>query len=216
MRKEGLSYSEINKTTHVARSTLSYWLRDISVISMAKKQILSERFLMQGKRLHEIRLVETRTIMGQAIEEIGTLSLRELKLLGAMLYWAEGTKSDKHEFVAISNSDPQFVQVTLQWLRVVCRVPDSKIRIQLHIHTDLDLQECINFWVGVTRLPPEQFTKPYVKRSSLGHRKKISYYGTVQIRVADRKLYRRIKGWMEGLKGVASAPIAQLDRAADF
>ena len=132
-----------------------------------------------------------------------------------MLYWAEGSKEER-EIVDISNSDPRLIQLALRWLRVVCEVPDEKIRIQMHIHTDLDLEECIQFWSRVTGLPRNQFQKTQIKLSSLGHRKKRLYFGTIKIRVCDKQLYRRIQGWIQGLHLGHTAPVAQLDRAEGF
>ena len=215
LRKEGLSYSQINRVLKVSKSPLSSWLRVIP-ISSARKTTLSESFRMQGKRLHAERLKRTAATIGLAREEIGVLTLRELKIAGAMLYWAEGTKSAEKENVAVSNSDPRLIQLALQWLRIICGIPDQKIRVQMHIHTDLDPEECLGFWMQVTRLPRDCFTKPYIKRSSLGRRKKLSYRGTIQIRVSDKQLYRRIQGWIEGLQVGHLAPVAQLDRAVGF
>ena len=200
----------------ISRSTLSLWLREIPVTLVRWKATPSEVFRTQGQRLHAERLEKTAVAVNLAREEIGRLSLRELKIAGAMLYWAEGTKDPKRELIAVSNSDPQLVQLALRWLRIVCEVPNQKIRVQLHVHTDLDLEECLGFWMKVSQLPREQFTKPQIKRSSLGHRKKLSYYGTVQVRVCDKQLYRRIQGWIQGLHGDPLAPVAQLERAVGF
>lgn len=214
LRKQGLSYSSISRTLGISRSTLSCWLRAIPIPPI-RKAMLSEAFRNQGARLHAERLEKTSASIKAACDEIGPISLRELKIAGAMLYWAEGSKEDR-EIIDIANSDPRLIQLALRWLRVVCEVPNEKIRIQMHIHTDLDLEECLRFWGGVTGLPRGQFQKTQIKASSLGHRKKRLYFGTVKIRVCDKQLYRRIQGWIRALHLGHTAPVAQLDRAEGF
>ena len=200
LRKQGFSYPEISRRLYVSKSTLSLWLRDLPIVLGRRKVTPSEIFRTQGRRLHEQRLKQIAMVTNQACREIGLLSPQELKIAGAMLYWAEGTKDPKTEPVTISNSDPKLVRFALRWLRESCHVPDHKIHIQLHIHTGLDLEDCLVFWMEITQLPREQFMKTQVKRSSLGHRKKRLYNGTVQIRVWNRQLHRRIQGWICGLQ----------------
>lgn len=216
LRWEGLSYLQIAHRLNVSTGSLSRWLRTIPVTINHRPVMPSEIFRTRGAWLHADRLARTVAITEQARQEIGSLSLRELKIAGAMLYWAEGSKSAEEEMVVIANSDPQLVALALRWLRFICGAADHKMRIQMHIHTDLDEEECLQFWMQVTGLPRAQFLKTQIKPSSLGHRKKRLYRGTIQIRVSDRSLYRRIQGWILGLQGDAQAPVAQPDRAVGF
>lgn len=209
LRWEGLSYSQIARRLNVSTGSLSRWLRAIPATINHRAVVPSEAFRTQGARLHADRLSRTSVIIQQARGEIGSLSLRELTLVGAALYWAEGSKDPLRENVDVANSDPRLIQLILRWFRVVCAVPDDKLHVHLHIHTDLDLEECLRFWMQVTGLPRGQFAKPQIKHSSLGYRKKRSYRGTVSIRVHDRQLYRRIQGWIQGFSGDPLAPVAQ-------
>ena len=216
LRRQGFSYPEISRKLCVSKSTLSIWLRSFPVVLERKQVKASEIFRTQGQRLHAARLRKIAIARDEASREIEALSLKELKIVGAILYWAEGTKDSKLESVAISNSDPELIRLALRWLREVCQIPDHKLRVQMHIHTDLDHDKCLAFWMHVTGLPREQFLKTQIKKSSLGHRKKISYNGTVQIRAWDRQIYRRIQGWIFGLQRQIDAPVAQQERAAGF
>ena len=147
LRKRGLSYPEISRRLQVATSTLSGWLQEMPVVLGRRKVMPSEIFRTQGQRLHAERLEKIAITTEQAWQEIGSLSPRELLIADAMLYWAEGSKDPKREIVEISNSDPKFVHFTLRWLREVCRVPDHKIRLKMHVHTDLDPEACLTFWM---------------------------------------------------------------------
>ena len=216
LRKRGLSYPEISRELRVSKSTLSLWLRHIPVTLERQRVTPSEVFRTQGQRLHAERLKKIALATAEAREEVQSLSLRELMITGAMLYWAEGTKDPKTETFEVANSDPVLVQFALRWLREVCGVPDHKIHVQMHIHTDLDEEECRAFWMAATQLPREQFLKTQIKHSSLGHRKRRSYYGTVQVRVWNRQLYRRVQGWICGLGEWITCARSSTGRAAPF
>src|SRR3989344_8301860 len=95
LRRRGFSYSQILGVIPVAKSTLSLWLREVG-ISKRQQQKITTRRLAAAHRGGEIRKqdrVRRQTdIYRQAEQEIGTVSKRELWLMGIMLHWAEGSK----------------------------------------------------------------------------------------------------------------------------
>ena len=78
---------------------------------------------------------------GEASSTVGRVSDRELMLLGAVLYWAEGTKDkpyDRRERVAFINSDADVIVMFLRWLDVM-HVPDEHRRYRISIHESADV-----------------------------------------------------------------------------
>ena len=115
-----------------------------------------------------------------------------------MLYWAEGTKRGE-EMVNFSNSDPNMINLMMKWFRKICQVKEERFRIQVHIHSLLTPQYVKNYWSKLTGISIKQFHKLMIKKTSLGHRKNILYYGTCCIRVCDKNLFRKIMGWKIGV-----------------
>ena len=76
----------------------------------------------------------TKKIIIEAEKEVKHLLKTPLFLSGLMLYWAEGDKSDEREKIKFSNSDPVMVRLIMKWFREICKVPENKFRICLHIH----------------------------------------------------------------------------------
>src|SRR3989338_3277754 len=102
MRLKGRSYNDIQKNLNLpSKGTLSYWFRDLELSEKAKA-VLLERTRTASK----INLLKFNTSRSKRIKsenksefksgrkEIGPLTARELMLVGAALYWGEGTKSD--------------------------------------------------------------------------------------------------------------------------
>ena len=121
-----------------------------------------------------------------------------LFLAGLMLYCAEGDKSDEREVVKFSNSDPILIKFIMKWFREVCRVPEDKFKITLHIHELHCRKNIENYWSKQINIPLKQFYKTQIKATSLGQRKNILYNGTCAVCVHNKDLFRKIKGWKIG------------------
>ena len=210
-RRRGLSYSEITQKVPVAKSTLSLWLRSVG-LSKRQKQHLTVKKLAAALRGAEIRktkrILMTRKIHEEAEKEIGKISNRELLLIGAMLYWAEGTK-EKEEHpgsgVQFTNSDPRMIKLFLFWLQNTQKIPDKAIYFDIFIHENHRdrLNTVINYWSKVTHFPKNHFPHVYFKRNNPKTlRKNIGeqYYGLLKIKIkASSELNRKIAGWINGV-----------------
>ena len=121
--------------------------------------------------------------------------IRELKVAGAMLYWAEGYKgsiekpADRIDF---TNSDPDMISVFVTFLRTIFILDEQKFRILLYAYSDQNIPELISFWSLHTKIPKEQFTKPYIRTDFRIDGRKMKY-GLVHIRYYDKKLLSELK-----------------------
>jgi len=190
-----MSYLQIARKIGVSTGSLSRWLYDVPFqnkrFDITKA---GDAFKNRGYILRMERISRTKLIRESAIKEIDGLTRRDLLIGGIVLYWAEGTKVG--EEVCISNSDPKIIKFAIKWFRDICKVAEGKFRIQMHLHTDLNHTQCLHYWMKITGLPKGQFHKAHIKKSSLGHRKNVLYNGTIQIRVSDKNLHRKIMGWI--------------------
>jgi hypothetical protein len=216
LRKKGKSYSEIMAVIPVAKSTLSVWFSEVALTKRQKKT-LSDRSLAAAQRGAERkkkqRIESTIIIKNTARMEIGSLTRREMLLVGAALYWAEGSKEKEGRYgvgVIFANSDPSMVLFFLRWLETIVGVAAERIDFELYVHeaARFRLHEIRDFWVKALRVKAEKLQTVYFKRGQvLTNRKNTGkeYYGLVRIRVRrSTDLNRRIMGWVDGICGSTS------------
>jgi transcriptional regulator with XRE-family HTH domain len=196
LRKKGFSYSEIIKQIPVSKSTISFWCRDIK---LTKKQITRLGSLydtqFRGAKANQLkRKKEIEIIRKNAKKEIKKLSNYEIKIIGAALYWAEGSKVKSSSF---TNSDPLLIKFIMKWYRDVCKVPENKIKPYLHLHTGLDEKKAKKYWSKIISIPVNRFGSTFFKKEGTGHRKNKLYNGTLRIQVNSEDLRHKILAWVE-------------------
>jgi len=206
LRKQGLTYPEIQDRIHVSKASLSYWLRDIPYVptelTKSRRKIASIR---TGQMLHNRKLRRVIQIMVKAKKEISSINNRQLKLLGVMAYWAEGSKTQDN-LVQFTNSDPKIIKFVLKWLKESCGVSPNKLHFHLHAHPDVNEEKSEKYWSKITNIPLSQFHKTTAKISgSSGRRYNKLENGVATITVCDTNLHYRIKGWIEGLFSSANS-----------
>jgi len=204
LRSQGLSLNEITKQLGLTKSSVSLWVRDI-VLTPAQKKTLSEKGvskeLIEKRRatrlLHENN--RRQLIVDTARKEIHKLSDKELWLIGIMLYWAEGGKTQRN-MVRFTNSDPEMIKIMMAFLRRICQVPEQKFRCHIHIHPHLNYHQAERYWSSVAKVPLSKFFKTYRIRSKAGkHQRDSLPFGTLDVYVCDTKLFLKICGWVKGV-----------------
>lgn len=211
LRREGMSYSEILMLVPVAKSTLSIWLRSVG-LSKPQQQRLTAKKLDAGKRggaaRKEARINTTAGIVNKAKKQVGVISKRELFLIGAILYWAEGTKEKEAapgSGIQFTNSDPKMLRIFLLWLRSACKIEEEKIHFQIYLHeTNEDrIREVVKYWSKSLMVAEDRLNKIYFKRSKMSTNRKNTgelYFGLVRIKVRESSgLVRSISGWVKGI-----------------
>lgn len=217
LRLSGLSYSKISETLRVPKSTLSMWLRDLQLSDDANRKIKRrgsrglEALLKRNKLQTKLAKDRRDKIKKLYTQEIRHLSKRELKILGAALYWSEGYKRpvvfQNRELtshpVALTNSDPMLVQMFLRFLREVCGVGNNKIKAHVRIYQHMNIAHTVKYWQRITQIPSQNFHKSYngVSKSSQ-HLRPFQRLpnGTICVKVYDTNLFYKIMGWIEALK----------------
>lgn len=206
LRRQGLSYSEILQKVPVAKSTLSVWLRNIGIAKEHKQRFTEKRKLAQLKAqeaCREIRIKKETTIIASAKKEVGTISKRELWIIGTVLYWAEGTKQKQHNVsqkVSFNNSDPKMALLFNRWVQEICLRKKSDLTYSIYIHRTADKETARKFW---EKLLHTNIDKIYFKsHNPKTNRKNINadYYGLLRIDIKkSTDLNRKIKGWILGI-----------------
>ncbi|MFJ2278184.1 hypothetical protein ACIOEZ_29005 [Streptomyces sp. NPDC087866] len=208
LRLEGKTYDQIQVELGCSKGSISLWVRDLPKPPRRSPAEASAIARRGWEVTLERRETERQQTKRDAAAEIGSMTERELFLLGVGLYWAEGTKAKPHrpqERVAFINSDPHMIRVFLAWLRLL-KVPSERLRFHVHIHESADVPEAEQFWrqevgrsgsFGKTTLKKHN---PVTNRKNTGER----YHGCLVVRVnKSAELYRRIEGWWCGIVGAA-------------
>ena len=112
-----------------------------------------------------------------------------------MLYWTEGARTGT--VVDCTNSNPTMIRLFLAFLRNICGVSESRLRVYLYCHGDAATMEAAKrFWQRVTHIPLAQFARPYVRTSTMRRQGRIMPHGLIHIRYSDKKLLELIQRWI--------------------
>ena len=118
-------------------------------------------------------------------------NVNKLRISALMLYWAEGTKKGSN--VDFTNSDYKMAQLWIKFLREICKVDEKRLKLQLHLHYDMNEPELKKWWSKKLNIPLKNFTKSYIKKvKKKGTYKIKSYVGTIKIRYSSKSLLNKI------------------------
>ncbi len=207
LRSAGWSVRAIAKKTRCAKSSVSKWVRDIS---LTDDQIRQLRFNQDRARAlaakhpnsprNKWASIRDQIIKKSSGEIRGECSREILRLVGTALYWAEGYNASRNS-VIFANTSPAMVKLMMNYFRGICEVPDNKFRGKISIHPHLDIRKAERYWAKVSGIPLKQFNKPLlaVSRASKGKRDTLPV-GTFSIIISDVVCCSKIKGWIEGIK----------------
>jgi hypothetical protein len=204
LRREGRTYDEIVAELGVAKSSVSLWVRDLPKPQKTPEQMHAMREARWGPHRAERDRAQRRTRQA-ASREIGTLTARELFLIGVGLYWAEGSKSKPYrlrEQVTFINSDPDMIEVYLAWLALL-KVESARLRFNVMIHESADVAGAERYWADLVGRDVADFGKTTLKKHNPKTVRKnvgAGYRGCLVVRVLQgADLYRRIEGWWSGI-----------------
>lgn len=213
LRQQGNSYAQIMSALGLkSKGTVSYWLKDTILTKEAKKLLEKNSELAYRRGLYKAnKNRQEKTNMENAEsfsfgkDKIKPLDGYNLAILGATLYWGEGTKAEpkntSYRMTAFTNSDPKMVYVFMKFLREILLVPENKICSGIHIYPSIDKNKAKIFWSKITKISKDKFyIVEQVSKASKGKRPINSLpFGTVVIKVYGRKYFYTIKGMIDGI-----------------
>ncbi|TSA44360.1 helix-turn-helix domain-containing protein [bacterium] len=202
LRKEGKSYSQIRSAIGVSKSTLSYWLRDFPLPEARIRELRDwnqqriehyrqTRLKTRTNRLNKIYLEQKKIIF--------PLSKRDILIAGLFLYWGEGSKTRISE-LEIANTDPAVPKFFIYWVTKFLKLDRQKIKIHLHLYSDMSTKKETEFWSSALEIPKNQFRKPYIKENSSKFINRGTFgHGTCTIKVSNARVSEEV---MMGLKTI--------------
>lgn len=166
--KNQTSYSELKRKFGVSKSTLSYWLKGhpLSKDRINTLRANSEQRIERYRNTMALkRELKNKIAYNKISKDIKTINNREMFLCGLFLYWAEGGKT-RSSGITLTNTNPFMLKFYMKWLNII-GVPKHKLRIHLHLYSDMDITKEIHFWSNILGLSRNYFQRPYIKKTTL-------------------------------------------------
>ena len=217
LRLAGKSYNEIRDEIGVPKSTLSGWFKHVVLSDSARTRLASRTSLGSATLIKRNRMQthkaeqRAREIRASAKEKIPILTKRDMLIIGAVLYWAEGHKRlhvrDGKERMSHSisfvNSDPTMIKAFLRFLRETLVIPIDDVHLTMRLYPHINEENSRNYWAKITKLPHSCFERS-TNMISLASKGKRPYnrlpYGTLQIAVYNTARFHHLMGLIEGVQ----------------
>jgi hypothetical protein len=211
LRVTGLSLGQICVETNVPKTTIRSWIKDINlserqldILKSRTQKALQEGRIKKQKQDKILRLNNEEILLHKAIEQLGSLSKRDLLIAGIALYWGEGFKNKHEHRLGFCNSDPKMIRFYIKWLEKSVGVKKDNIiaRLTLNESYKEKTESIENYWLKITGLQKTQFTKTFYQQ--VKWKKQYSdnnYHGVLRIHVKDSlNALILTKGFIEGMK----------------
>lgn len=202
MRREGQSYSYIQKRIGVSKSTLSNWLKEIPLTDTRLRE-LRDFNPVRIEKTRQTKLLKKKTRRDSVFEKIKQDFKTNKKPIfreGFYLYWGEGTKTAEYT-VALTSSDPAIIKCFISWLSIL-GVSKEDMRVKVHMYSDQVESEVLKFWIDKTTLQKGQFYKTYIKKTDAIRRTYKGTFGngTCSVMYHDRDMYEYIMAGIQFLR----------------
>ncbi len=205
LRKEGYSYRYIKDKVGVSLGTLSEWLFHVK---FSPNQETLERIgkarvaAMLSK--HKKKEEQIKRALSLAKKDIGSVTERDVFMLGLGIYIGEGSKT--HNNIRVINADPRVIRFVIVWFKSKLQFKNENFRVRLHLYPDNNEEECLSFWSKKLNIPRSLFLKSQIDLREGKKSKKVRKlpYGTAHLSIRSNGneehgvfLARRIAGWID-------------------
>ncbi|MSU54670.1 MAG: helix-turn-helix domain-containing protein [Candidatus Staskawiczbacteria bacterium] len=202
LRKNGKSYREISQSLKVSKGTLFVWFKNISWSKHLKKELSDKARIVSSERLRKFVLGRQKILLdsyekaeNEAKKEFEIHKYNPLFIGAIMLYWGEGDRSFKNGRVKMTNTDPAMIKIFRKFLLEIICYEKLKIKGWLLLYPDLNIKDCLNYWVKNTGIPLENFTKPTIINGK--HKTHRLQYGVCTVSITNKYLKKKILTWID-------------------
>lgn len=171
LRSFGKSIPEISRICAVSKTTALRHSKNVNILPQYYQSWLD-------KRKSSIVLSNKNWVIAQSNAEklIKDINIRDIAIIGAMLYWAEGAKKD----FSFCNSDPEMVKLLIYSLKTQFNIPSGDIKISIRLYENLDKNKCIKYWSKIVGFNLDNNVSINVLK---GSKKGKLVYGMCRVRV---------------------------------
>jgi transposase len=221
MRGGGASVDEIADALGVSKSSAYLWTRHlpftrdpVAAAARLKAAAAARAEAQWGARRRELAGRRAEVAL-HAEEAVRTIGVRELMLIGAVMYWCEGSKAKpwrtQYELHFV-NSDVGLLRLYLAFLEVA-GVDRADVVCRVSIHETADAEAATRWWMEQLGLPAGCMRRPTIKRHKPNTTRRNTgdgYHGCLIVAVPrSRELYWWIEeamaGIVDGVSGLSGA-----------
>lgn len=203
LRKKGCSYNDILRHVDVSRSTLSVWLKDLSLTQEEKASLRHRRDsnittgrIKAAAANRRNRLLRTQELFNRSKDDFAIHKESSFFHAGLALYWAEGAK--RNSYFSFSNSDVNMVELMVRWMEMFLHIDRSTLHIRLYIHKPYAHENCEQFWADRLGVKIDSFKKTIYKPTGKLIKKRPQYKGVLRISTNIEDL-RKMQFWIQML-----------------
>lgn len=189
LRNEGRSLIEISNLLGKSKSTIQYHFNKNNIKPFSKDFTNQSR--QKGSLTRKANSLQKCLVWQEEGWKMGDWNNAELALLAA-LYWGEGSKTER-AVVRLTNMDPFLLKQFVYLLKKYFKVIDSDLSLWVQYHTELIIEDCIDFWKKELEIPNVKVLKPYKKKNSTVRLNK-SKFGICRIGITNIELFCKICG----------------------
>ncbi|HSX42048.1 MAG TPA: hypothetical protein VLE93_01725 [Candidatus Saccharimonadales bacterium] len=203
LRKQGLTYAEINSKLDIAvsKSTAAGWCSDIRLADNQRSRInklnIQKLAINRLKALEVIRKKRAAYLQGISNKYANLSdklsSDRQTALIAlSILNLTEGGKQPSS--LMFGNSDPKIIKLFLKLLRKCYPIDETKFRCTLQCRADQNIKELEKFWSEITGIPLEKFYDAQIDARSHGRvTLKLTYKGVCRIDYFSANIYNELQ-----------------------
>lgn len=193
LRRQGWSLNDIAEHLSLSKSTVSLWCKEIKLTKSQVKKLYEKmvssghKGRMMGAMINRKKKQDNQELaLKWANNSMEHFSLNDLLYVGISLYWAEGSKSDKHQLCFV-NSDPNMILFMYYWFQNVFGVNRNDFILRLSINEIHRYREdeVLSFWVNLLNSKKSCFRKTvFIKtRQKKVYENHNRYYGLLSLRL---------------------------------
>ena len=200
LRLQGHSLKAIRLHLGVPLSTLSGWLRTIT-LDEQQKQLLKDKqkaaLLVARQKAADwhrsqkaLRLHKAKQQAQEVLDTLLPPTAATLDLALAMLYFGEGAKTKDR--TTIASSDPLILQTVIKILRLNYGLSLSAFKCELHLRMDQNAETAKMYWSKNLNLPIDQFSYIAFDKRTANKATYPTYHGVCVLNCGNVAIQRKL------------------------
>jgi AcrR family transcriptional regulator len=193
-RDKRLTIDELAERLALPRTTIYYWVRDLSIPRPSPAELESRARLAAARSNVKRFRVRREQAYAEGLAMFLGLARHPTFRDFVAMYIGEGYKRCRNT-VSLANSDPAVICLANTW---ISRLARNKLTYCFQFHSDQDVDDLRRFWGRLLDVEPGDISFQRKSNSSqLASRTWRCRYGVLTVRSSDTYLRARLQAWMD-------------------